>query len=218
MPSRLVVSNHTGGRLLAFKSERKREHYYCLAKKIGYRSRAAFKLIQLNERYNILRRGDVVVDLGAAPGGWLQVAAEKIGEEGFVLGVDLQPIKPLKFPNVRTIVADILDSTTPERILKEIPRKADVVLSDASPRITGVWSVDHARSAELVLSVLKICQKILSPGGRALVKVFQGEQFPEILKEFRKNFDFVKVSKPIASRKQSAESYIIGKGFRAEIE
>lgn len=213
-----MVSSRAGGRLLAYRAERKREHYYRLAKRMGYRSRAAFKLLQLNERYNILRRGDVVVDLGAAPGGWLQVAAEKVGEEGFVLGVDLQPIKPLKFTNVKTMVADILDKATPERILKEIPRKADVVLSDASPRITGVWSVDHARSAELVFSVLEICRNILSPGGRALVKVFQGERFPEILKEFRKSFDFVKVSKPMASRKQSAESYIIGKGFRVEIE
>lgn len=204
--------------LLALRSERKREHYYRLAKRMGYRSRAAFKLLQLSKRYGILKEGNVVVDLGAAPGGWLQVAAEEVGSEGFVLGVDLQPIKPLGLPNVKTIVADILDPETPDRILRELPRKADVVLSDASPRITGVWSVDHAKSVDLVLSALSICRRVLSPGGRALVKIFQGERFPEVLERFKQSFTFVKVSKPMASRKQSSESYIVGKGFMGGTE
>lgn len=196
------------------RQDRKREHYYRMAKKMGYRSRAAFKLIQLDERYGILRAGDVVVDLGAAPGGWLQVAAERVGERGFVLGVDIQPVKPLGLPNVRTIVADIRDPSTPDAILRLLPRPADVVLSDASAKVTGVWSVNHARSIELVLSALEICRRVLTEGGRALVKVFQGERFAEVLEGFSKSFEFVKVSKPMASRKHSSEVYIVGKGFR----
>ena len=193
--------------------DRMREHYYRMAKRMGYRSRAAFKLIQLDRRYGILRKGDVVVDLGAAPGGWLQVAAERVGERGFVLGVDIQPIRPLRLPNVKTIVADILDPSAPEIILRNLPRPADVVLSDASAKITGVWSVDHAKSVELALSALEICRRSLAVNGRVIVKVFQGEQFTDVLGEFTKSFEFVKVSKPMASRKQSSEVYIIGKGF-----
>lgn len=184
-----------------------------MAKRAGYRSRAAFKLKQLDGRYGLLRRGDVVVDLGAAPGGWLQVARERVGDEGFVLGVDLQPIAKLPFDNVVTLTADITDEATLEMIRNKLPMAADIMLSDASPKISGVWDVDHARSIELGRAALVIAGEVLAPGGRLLVKVFQGEVFDDFVSDVRGKFSFVKVSKPIASRKGSAEAYVIAKGF-----
>jgi 23S rRNA (uridine2552-2'-O)-methyltransferase len=184
-----------------------------MAKQLKLRSRAAFKLQQLDRRYGLLRRGGVVVDLGAAPGGWLQVARGRVGDGGFVLGVDLQPIAELPYDNVVTLVSDITDEATPELIQKELPRAADVVLCDASPKISGVWDVDHARSIELARAALSIACSVLAPGGNLLVKVFQGDMFEDFVSEVQKKFGFVKVSKPAASRKGSAEAYIIAKGF-----
>lgn len=192
--------------------ERIREHYRRMAKRRGYRSRAAFKLKQLNKRYGLLKRGDVVVDLGAAPGGWLQVAREVVGPGGFVLGVDLKPIAELPHDNVRTLVADLTDASTPELLRNNLPRAADAVLSDASPKISGVWSVDHARSIELARAAVTIAERVLTRGGKVLVKVFQGELFEDFVDAVREKFEFVKVSKPSASRKGSAEAYVIAKG------
>lgn len=194
--------------------ERKREHFYRLAKLQNYRSRASFKLKQLNRRYGLLRRGDVVVDLGAAPGGWMQVALEEVGEEGFVLGVDVQRIEKFPQKNVATLVADITSPTVREKIREMLPRPADAVISDASPSISGVWDLDQARSVELVKAALEIAEAVLAPGGNFLAKVFQGAMMADFLELVRKRFDFVKVSKPLASRKGSAEVYVIAKGFR----
>lgn len=192
----------------------KEEPYRRLARKMGYRARSAFKLKQLNSRYSLLGKGEVVVDLGAAPGGWMQVAREEVGEEGFVLGIDLQPIRPFQESNVRVLVGDLLDPSTPKLILSHLPRKADVLLSDASPHISGVWEVDHAKSLELAEAALRIAEVVLREGGKALIKVFQGRGLEGFLKEFRKRFEFTKVSKPPASRKGSAEVYLIGKGYK----
>jgi len=194
--------------------ERKREHFYRLAKLQNYWSRASFKLKQLNQRYGLLRRGDVVVDLGAAPGGWMQVALEEVGEEGFVLGVDVQRIEKFPQKNVATLVADITSPTVREKIREMLPRPADAVISDASPSISGVWDLDQARSVELVKAALEIAEAVLAPGGNFLAKVFQGAMMADFLELVRKRFDFVKVSKPLASRKGSAEVYVIAKGFR----
>lgn len=190
------------------------DHYYRLAKKEDYRSRASFKLSQLNQRYQLIKNGDVVVDLGAAPGGWLQVAREEVGENGFVLGVDIQKIAVLPHENVKTLVADITDIKTPELIRSVLPRRADVVVSDAAPHITGVWDVDHARSIDLAKSAFALARNLLKPGGNLLIKVFQGEFFEDFLKEIRTSFEFTKISKPQASRKGSAEVYVIGQGHK----
>jgi len=192
----------------------KKDYFYRRAKELKLRSRAAFKLKQLDQRYTLMQRGNVVVDLGAAPGGWLQVAREEVGEEGFVLGVDLQEITKLPHENVKTIVADITDASTPELIKENLPRPADVVLSDASPKISGVWSVDHSRSIELARAALTIAGHVLVQGGKLLIKVFQGELFQEFVGEVKEKFGFIKISKPPASRKGSAEAYVIAKGFR----
>lgn len=194
--------------------ERRRDHFYRMAKSEGYRSRAAFKLKQLDERYHLLAPGQVVVDLGAAPGGWLQVARERVGDEGFVLGVDLQAIAGLPYENVVTLVGDITDASTQELIRAKLPRPADVLLSDASPDISGIWDVDHARSMELARAALAIADAALVPGGKLLLKVFQGAMFGELLSELKRRFSSVKVTKPVASRKRSAEVYIVAEGFR----
>lgn len=196
-----------------WQKKRKKEHFYKKAKKEGYRSRASYKLKQLNDKYGVLKPSDIVVDLGAAPGGWLQVAREKVGEDGFVLGVDLEEIEELDHPNVRSIQDDITDEETKNRIRENLPDAPNVILSDASPDISGIWDVDHARSIDLSRNALNLAQEFLVPGGNVLIKVFQGEFFEDLLNDVEKCFEFHKSSKPEASRKESAEIYIIGKGF-----
>ena len=189
---------------------RKRDYYYRRAKKEDLRSRAYFKLLEIVRKYDFIKAGDVVVDLGAAPGGWLQVSRKIVGESGFVLGVDVRRIKPLGFNNVFTIVGDIRDSEIIGRIKAILPRPADVVLSDVSPRVSGVWEVDHARQIGLAERSLEIALEVLRHEGNFLVKVFQGYLHEEFLRLVRRCFYKVKVVKPKASRKESAEIYILG--------
>jgi 23S rRNA (uridine2552-2'-O)-methyltransferase len=192
--------------------ERKREYYYKKAKKEKYRSRAAYKLKQLNRKFDLIRRGDKVLDLGAAPGGWMQVSREAAGQEGFVLGVDLDEIKDFGLENVKGIQGDFTEEEMVGRIKTLLP-KADVVISDASPDISGVWDIDHFRSVELCRSALAIAREILKPGGNFLAKVFQGGGLEDFFREVKGEFSYAKRTKPRASRGRSAEVYIIGKGF-----
>lgn len=196
-----------------WQKKRKEEHFYRKAKREGYRSRASYKLKQLDEKYELLGRGDVAVDLGAAPGGWLQVAREKVGEKGFVLGVDLESIEELDYQNVETVQADITEPETEDLIRENLPRPPDIILSDASPDISGIWDVDHARSVGLARATLNLSRGLLEVGGNVLIKVFQGELFDDLMKDAKGIFDFHKASTPKASRKGSAEIYVIGKGF-----
>lgn len=195
--------------------DKKKDYYYRRAKAEKYRSRAAFKLRQLNKKFRLIKKGDFVVDLGAAPGGWMQVSREIVGDRGFVLGVDIARIEPFPEDNVAIIRGDF---TSPEVVeeIKEAVDMADVIISDASPDISGVWSIDHFRSLELATQALELCKDILRPGGNFLVKVFQGEGLEEFIGAVRKNFGYVKVTKPKASRSRSAEVYIIGKNFSAD--
>lgn len=186
----------------------RRDYFYRKAKDEGYRSRAAFKLKQINERFKLIKRGDIVVDLGAAPGGWLQVAKELSG--GKVIGVDILPIEEIE--GVDTIKGDIRLETTVEKIKLLIKKDgADVVICDAAPNLSGNWSYDHARSIDLATSALECAGKILKPGGGFAVKVFQGDMFPGFLDKVREHFVKVQAFSPEASRKQSAEIYVIGK-------
>lgn len=193
--------------------ERRHEHYYKLAKKLDYRSRASFKLLQIDERFNIMQEGDSVVDLGASPGGWLQVEKEIVGDTGKVIGVDLRPIKPIE--GVTTILGDITDDNTMIELLEKFGGKADVVLSDMAPNIGGHYSTDHARSIELSMFALDVCDRILKKNGKMVMKVFMGDLFPSLMKETESRFQSVKVHSPDASRPTSSEVYVIAKGFLA---
>ncbi len=191
-------------------AEHKREHYYKKAKKQGYRSRAVYKLMHINERFSILRNGDRVVDLGAAPGGWSQVARELVGESGKVVGVDLDHISPVK--GVVFIAGDMTDDRTVERVLAEMP-EADVIISDMSPNISGVYSLDQARSYGLAKCALDFSDRVLRPGGKMITKIFEGEDFPTFLKEAKERFRIVKPFSPRASRRKSSEVYVVCMGF-----
>ncbi len=197
-----------------WQEKRKNDKFYKKAKEEGYRSRASYKLKQLDEKYNLIRKGDIIIDLGAAPGGWLQVGMEKTGKNGEIIGVDLEEINEIDKPNLKTIKGDLTEEETKNKIQKNLPKKADVIISDASPKITGNWDIDHARSIDLGNHCLKIAEKNLKTGGNLLMKIFQGEYFPELLKKSKQKFDFCKSSKPEASRDQSSEIYIIGKRFQ----
>ena len=191
--------------------ERKQEQYYKKAKKENYHSRASYKLLQLDNKFKIIKKGDYIVDLGAAPGGWSQVALERVGEEGLVVGVDLQRIKHMESPNFIGIRGDFTKEETLQNICKITGKKVDVVLSDASPQLSGVKDVDQIRTLELALAVIKITNYILKPHGSLIMKAFQGEEFENLLKKIKKEFKTVKTTKPPSSRKKSVEMYMIAK-------
>jgi len=200
----------------AWLQDRKRDYYYRKAKEEKYRSRATYKLFQAVEKYRFMKEGDIVVDLGAAPGGWTQAARKIVGKKGFVLGVDLKPIKPFEDSNIRTIIGDINEPETLQQILENLPRKADVVISDASPNISGIWEVDHARQIDLAQQALKIALETLRPRGNFFVKVFEGDLLNDFIEKMRKQFEAVKVIKPKASRAKSSELFILG--IHAKVE
>jgi 23S rRNA (uridine2552-2'-O)-methyltransferase len=189
--------------------ERKNEYYYKKAKEENYRSRATYKLVQANEKYGFIKLRDVVVDLGAAPGGWIQAARKMTGKHGFVLGIDLKPIEPFPQEYIRTIVGDLTEPGMAEQIVSFLPRKADVVISDAAPNITGVWEVDHARQIDLATMALNIALDILRPGGNFFVKLFQGDLMDEFIQTVKGHFTEVKFVKPQASRAKSSEMYLL---------
>ena len=186
----------------------RQDHYYWKAKKEGYRSRAAYKLLQMNRTFKLIREGDLVLDLGATPGGWSQVAVE-LGAS--VVAVDINPMPPIK--NVTFIKGDI---TLPETLemIKDFSKVYDVVISDASPKISGKWVIDHLRSIDLARASFNIAREVLKPGGNFVVKVFQGEEIQKFFNELKPYFRFKKFHSPKASRKRSAEVYFIGKRFR----
>ena len=199
----------------AWIQDRKRDYYYKKAKAENYRSRATYKLSQAALKYRFICKGDVVVDLGAAPGGWIQAARKIVGKRGFVLGVDLKPIAPFPQEYVRTIVADMTAPETMQQILDFLPRRADVVLSDASPNISGVWEVDHARQIDLAAQALKIALNILRSSGNLFVKVFEGDMLAGFVKIVENHFDFVKVIKPRASRAKSSEMFLLAMNLKS---
>ncbi|SDL95619.1 23S rRNA (uridine2552-2'-O)-methyltransferase [Halogranum gelatinilyticum] len=191
----------------------RKDQYYNRAKQQGYRARSAFKLKQLNESSGLLSPGDHVVDLGAAPGGWLQVAAEEVGEHGKVVGVDLQRIKELEARNVTTIRGDMTEEETKEKLLAELGEDgADVVLSDMAPNMTGEYNLDHARSVYLARQAFEVALDVLDSGGDLAVKVFDGPDLPDLREDMEKEFQYVRATHPDASRKESSELYLIGKG------
>lgn len=193
--------------------EHRRDYYYRLAKERGYRSRAAYKLLQVVKSYGFMRSGSIVVDLGAAPGGWMQASREVVGEQGFVLGVDIKPIAPFTWNNVVAIVGDITDPRILDEIRRKLPGKPDVVLSDVAPTVSGVWEVDHARQIELARASLNIASSLLRLNGSFFVKVFQGDLLSEFINEMKGFFTHVRIVKPKASKARSSEIFLLGQGF-----
>jgi len=189
------------------------DYYYRKAKVEGYRSRAAYKLKEINKKYNVMRRGDIVIDLGAAPGGWIQVSREIVGDDGLVIGVDINEIEKFPWNNIITIRADITNENIVEIIRSAIPNgyMADVILSDAAPKISGIWDTDHARQIFIAENALKIARELLKPNGRCVIKVFQGPLLNDFINKVKEEFVEVKIFKPSASRKESSEIYVIAK-------
>ncbi|MCX8174504.1 MAG: RlmE family RNA methyltransferase [Thermoplasmata archaeon] len=196
--------------------ERRKDYYYRMAKKEHYRSRASYKLMYIQEKYGIIKEGDVVVDLGCAPGGWLQVARELAGASGSVFGIDLEEIEPLD--GVVFIRGNFLREETRERLRTAIVEttgreNVDVVLSDMSPNISGNYSIDHARSVDLVTHAFEFACQLLVHGGNFVAKVFQGDMYESLIRKFSAKFALVKGYKSDASRKSSSEIYIVCKGY-----
>jgi len=192
-----------------FVDQRRRDPYYRAAQREGLRSRAAFKLAYLDDRFHLLRPGARVLDLGAAPGGWSVVALERVGRSGSVVAVDPRPIAPAE--GLQVVRARVGDPTLRERLG---PEPFDVVLSDMSPSISGAYATDHARSVDLVRSAYALAVEVLAPQGAFAAKVFAGDMVDDLLTELRPNFADVVRTKPPASRAPSSELYVVARGFR----
>ncbi len=189
----------------------KKDHYRKLAHEQGFRSRAAFKLKELNKSYRIIGPGSYVLDLGCAPGGWSQVAQKISGNQGKILGIDTSFVEDI--PNVKIIQRDIEELTIIDEIMEYFGKKADSVICDLSPQVSGNWSVDHAIQISLNYSAVKIMEKVLEKKGNALFKIFDGEYSSEFYEFLKKKFIKTKLTKPKASRKPSSELYCICMGL-----
>lgn len=196
-------------------SYRPQDGFFRKAKREGYRSRAAYKLLEISQRFRLIRRGHVVVDLGAAPGGWLQVAAELAGPRGKVLGFDLQPIQPLSGGHVNAFELDVLAPEAAERIRALAEGAVDCVLSDMAPRLSGIRDADHQRALELTRGAFDIARAVVKPRGAFLFKTFTGVDLEALLKEMTGRFQTVQRVRSAATRKGSSEIYVVAKGFKA---
>ncbi|HET7826845.1 MAG TPA: RlmE family RNA methyltransferase [Anaeromyxobacter sp.] len=195
-----------------------KDFYFRKAKKEGFRARSAFKIDEILRRHRLVSRGDAVLDLGAAPGGFLQILADAVGEEGVAVGVDLEPIRAVGKRQVRTAVVDLLQPDALDRIRALHPGRFDLVTSDMAPKTIGVKVTDEARSLELVRTALAVAEATLRRGGAFVAKVFMGGDFPALKKDLQARFESVQVVRPQATRESSYEVYVLGKGFRkAEI-
>jgi 23S rRNA (uridine2552-2'-O)-methyltransferase len=194
-----------------FVAQRRQDPYYRAAQSEGLRSRAAFKLEYLADRFPIFRPGNRVLDLGAAPGGWSLVASQRVGPTGEVVAVDPRLVEPIpRVAYVRTRVG------APELALRLGPEPFDVVLSDMSPRISGAYATDHARSVDLVLDAWVLARQVLKPGGRWVAKVFDGDLLADAEQKIRPSFTRWQRTKPPASREQSSELYLLGFGYHPD--
>ena len=189
----------------------RKDHYRKLAHEQGYRSRAAFKLKELNKAYRILGPGFYVLDLGCAPGGWTQVAVQLVGNQGKVLGVDTSYVEEIEGADI--LRGSIEDESLTDEIIDYFDRKVNAVICDLSPQVSGNWSVDHAKQVSLNYDASKIMDKVLATKGNAVFKVFDGEYTTEFRDYLKKKFAKIKLTKPQASRKQSSELYFVCLGY-----
>jgi 23S rRNA (uridine2552-2'-O)-methyltransferase len=186
----------------------KRDSWRRQAKASGYRARSAFKLKQIQAKFELMREGDVVLDVGCHPGGWAQVAVEEVGESGIVIGIDLEPCQPVD--GALLMVGDITDPLTQERIVKELgDRQVNSVVSDISPHITGKWDVDQAVAMTLVAKVFDFSLPLLCSGGWFVTKLFQGVGVEELIEAVKPHFSYVRRFSPEASRNSSSEVYLV---------
>jgi 23S rRNA (uridine2552-2'-O)-methyltransferase len=190
------------------------DHYFKKAKQEGYRSRAAYKLLELQRRFRVIKPGDFVVDLGAAPGGWLQVAAEIVGPAGKVIGVDLQPIETFRRPNILLLQGDITEAETQGRIKELFGGPAHCVLSDLAPKLSGIRDADTARCLELNRAALAAATGLLRRGGVLLVKSFISDELQAFTLELKNSFSSVQRTRPEATRQGSSEFYFYARDFR----
>ena len=188
--------------------------YVQAAKREGYRSRAAYKLAELDEKYKLLKPGMTVLDLGAAPGGWTQVAVAKVGAKGKVIGIDLTPVEPI--PGATLITQDFLADEAPGQLKELLGGPADLVMSDMAAPATGHPQTDHLRIIGLCEAAADFAREVLAPGGAFLAKVLRGGTEGTLLTQLKRDFASVKHAKPPASRADSAEIYVIATGFRGE--
>ncbi|TLZ67848.1 MAG: RlmE family RNA methyltransferase [Methanobacteriota archaeon] len=194
----------------AWVKTRHHDRFYRAAKKQAYRSRSAIKLSQIDNRIGLFHEGDVVVDLGAAPGGWSQIARERIGPKGRVIAVDLGSFAPLD--GVEFLRGDFQNPKVQATLFERLGRPADIVMSDMAPRLSGHRAVDVARSLDLGEAALSFGIRALRPGGAFLVKIFQGDGYPAFLRRVAEGFEAAKGIKPSASSPQSAELYVVAVG------
>jgi len=193
-------------------ADARKDQYRRLARDQGYRARSAYKLLQLNRSYHIIKKGSKVVDLGCAPGGWMQVVTNEVGLAGKVIGIDLKPVEPVAGATV--LKGSIEDNDMLEKIAGILGDKADVILSDLSPNVSGLWDIDHARQISLSTIALGFARQILRVGGSAVFKVFEGDTLSEFRAELKSSFGRVLLNKPLASRQESSELYIVCLDFK----
>jgi len=191
-----------------------KDHYFYKAKFDGYVARSAYKLEEIDKKYQIICKGNMVLDLGCCPGSWLQYVSKKVGEEGEVMGVDLEMVKLSLPTHVKVIQADIFDLTAKD--LEIMGGLVDVVLSDISPKTTGIRTADAQRSYSLNQQVLNLADELLRPQGTLLVKAFQGAQLDELRCRFKNSFSKVKLCKPKSSRNESVEIFLLGMGKKQD--
>lgn len=195
-----------------WKARQENDPYVKQARAAGYRARAAYKLLELHEKDRLLRPGMKVVDLGAAPGSWSQVAAEIVGDSGRVVALDLLPMDAL--PGVEIIEGDFRESEVLEQLETVVGDRVDLVLSDMAPNLSGIPVADQARSMHLAELALDFARQWLGPNGRFVVKLFQGEGFDEFVRDARATFKTVRIRKPKSSRRESREVYLVGDGLK----
>lgn len=190
-----------------WRENQREDPYFQQAKEAGYRARSAFKLLQIQEKFHLLQRGQRVLDLGAAPGSWSQVASQIVGPSGQVVAVDLQAIDPL--PGVVTLQGDMTSIEVQARILETTGGPVHVVISDAAPNSTGIRLRDHVLSVELVRAALDLSRQVLLPGGHLVAKVFEGEDLPQLIVDLRQEFQKVKPHYPPATRREGREVFLV---------
>lgn len=192
----------------------RKDHFYRRAKREGKVSRAAYKITELQKRFRLAKKGDIVLDLGCAPGGWLQEIATIVGPTGKVIGVDLLPLKKAPPAGCHFICRDLTDPLVQDDIVAIAGGTVDVVLSDMSPNLSGVWFADAFRSYELAALALAMCERFLRDGGNFAVKIFPGDEFPAYVAELKRRFRNVAAVTPEATRRTSSERYVVARGFR----